>query len=395
MIPTFKIFLRTEYIKKDGSVPVYLRVVINRKKKDYSLGVSIWDPEKYWDASQNRVKRCTFINKSHVNGTIEDAETKAGDVIRELRKNHSLTISAFDKLFKNPVEIKDSFYSFASIEVENLKQMKASKETIRGYNSYISKLKQYKPELSFGEITLDFIGDYHKWMVNKGNKINTVHKSLSFIRTIIRKAIKKGIITDTVFKSYPLHKEPGRRECLTIDELNKIEKLYSLGTLAGYKANICKYFLFSCYTGARYQDVKNLRFVDLKKEIHQGKEQTIVKITMHKTKDPVSIPLITKALLLIGDGFEQQKVFRVATNQVTNRYLKDVITAAGVDKKVSFHCARHTFATISMTLGIPVEVISQLLGHHDLKTTMIYAKIVDDLKIQHLDKWNRIEHKPL
>ncbi|HAT76663.1 MAG TPA: site-specific integrase, partial [Flavobacterium sp.] len=82
------------------------------------------------------------------------------------------------------------------------------------------------------------------------------------------------------------------------------------------------------------------------------------------------------------------KVFRTITIQKTNEYLKLALTTANIKKKVTFHCSRHTFATCSITLGIPYEVVSKLLGHTDLKTTQIYAKIVDEVKIKEIDKWN-------
>jgi integrase len=112
---------------------------------------------------------------------------------------------------------------------------------------------------------------------------------------------------------------------------------------------------------------------------------------MHKTKDPVSIPLIDKAVKLIGEreGFDAQNVFRVPSNQVANRFLKEIATAAEIDKTVTFHVSRHTFATNSITLGIPIEVVSKLLGHTSLKNTMIYAKVVDGAKIAYMDLWNK------
>ena len=111
---------------------------------------------------------------------------------------------------------------------------------------------------------------------------------------------------------------------------------------------------------------------------------------MHKTKDSEYVPLIEKSKHLIGTGFNNQRVFKVSANQVANRNLKDIMTGAGIKKDISFHCARHTFATVGISLGIPIEVISKLLGHKDLQTTQIYAKVMDHVKIMQMDKWNNI-----
>ena len=105
--------------------------------------------------------------------------------------------------------------------------------------------------------------------------------------------------------------------------------------------------------------------------------------------------MIDKAVKLIGEreGFDAQNVFRAPSNQVANRFLKEIATAAEIDKTVTFHVSRHTFATHSITLGIPIEVVSKLLGHTSLKNTMIYAKVVDSAKITYMDLWNRSDVK--
>jgi site-specific recombinase XerD len=93
-----------------------------------------------------------------------------------------LTIEVFDKEFRKDKALAESFYAFAENEIKILKQKNASSETIRGYNSYVSKLKRFAPTLTFPEINREFITRYHTDMVSKGNQVNTVHKSLSFIR---------------------------------------------------------------------------------------------------------------------------------------------------------------------------------------------------------------------
>ncbi|MCX6240375.1 MAG: site-specific integrase [Bacteroidetes bacterium] len=389
---SIKIFLREEAPRKNGSIGVYLRVRVERKKKDYSLGVSILEPKKYWDSANNRMKTCSWQDVDKINRNISAGEKKANDIIFDYqwgdKKDKPFSIKEFDNEFRKNQPISKSFYAFAENEIEILKHKNASSETIRSYNSYISKLKRFAQELSFTDITRDFISRYHANMVSNGNQVNTVHKSLSFVRTMLKRAQREGIIQENPFIYYPLQKKAGNRQFLNIDELNRIEKLYASGTMKGYQSNACKSFLFSCYTGLRYQDVRNLRFENVKKEVHEGKDMLFIRITMHKTKDPVSIPLIDKAVRMIGEGFPAQKVFRVPSNQVINRYLKEISELAGIDKKVSFHVSRHTFATISIIFEIPLEVVSKLLGHNSLKTTMIYTKIPDSVKINYMDRWN-------
>jgi site-specific recombinase XerD len=120
----------------------------------------------------------------------------------------------------------------------------------------------------------------------------------------------------------------------------------------------------------------NLRFIDIQ-------ENKYLSVKMVKTKEKVTIPLIQKAKKLIPKkGFEKQKVFKVLTDQPTNRYLKDIMKVAKINKSISFHCSRHTFATVSKSLGIEYDVISKILGHTDIKTTKVYTKY----ELSHLEK---------
>ena len=397
---TYQIFLRTKAPRKNESIPIYLRVRFGNNKKDFSLGVSVSEPEKYWDPETNQMKKCQKQKFQEINQVVSAADKLARDIIYKHtwgdKMNDPFSIEDFEREFRKSIDISDSFYAFAVNEIEILKKKNAAKDTIRGYTSYISKLKAFKPTLSFNEITRDFVTRYHMHMVSKlGNQVNTVHKSLSFMRTMIKRAQRDGLMKGNPFEYYPLQKKAGVREFLIEDELSKLEKLFAKDTMKKYQANTCRSFLFACYTGLRFQDVKNQRFQDIKEEVHNGKKGLIVRITMHKTKDPVSIPLIDKAVKLIGndDGLKVKKVFHVPSNQVANRFLKEIATAAEIDKTVTFHVSRHTFATNSITLGIPIEVVSKLLGHTNLKNTMIYAKVVDGAKIAYMDLWNKSDVK--
>lgn len=114
---------------------------------------------------------------------------------------------------------------------------------------------------------------------------------------------------------------------------------------------------------------------------------------MHKTGELVKIPLIPQAKSLIPNGqkyFEQQQIFKILSDQPTNRYLKEIMLTAEISKHISFHCSRHTFATVGLNLGIPMSLISELMGHTDQKNTEIYAQYDTTIKRKEMEKWDNI-----
>ena len=171
------------------------------------------------------------------------------------------------------------------------------------------------------------------------------------------------------------------REYLNQEEVNKLQEIYENKTLKPNYQNVLQYFLFSCYTGLRYQDVKDLRYKNIRGDA--------LRFQMHKTKDDMENPLsrFAKSVLPPNRGLNYQKVFRVYENQPTNRMLKDIMDEFGIEKDISFHCARQTFATLSINHGVDIFALKSLLGHRKMETTMIYAKAEFGYKKREMDKW--------
>lgn len=253
------------------------------------------------------------------------------------------------------------------------------KDTYYTYKSTATKLNRFRNNVAFDDINEKFIEEYRMWMLSRGNNENTTSKSLRTLRTWVNVAMRYDLIKRNPFQWLRIKKVDGKREFLKPEEFNLLFESQSL--FKGIEAEVLKYFLFSCLTGLRYSDLRNLKYDNIK--------DNIISVRMQKTTMPVTIPISKKAQSLIemkGTGH----VFRVYCNKVTNRVLKSVISKCGINKKVTFHVARHTFATISITLGIPIEVVSKLLGHTDIKTTQIYAKVIDSVKIKEMNKWDSL-----
>jgi integrase len=375
----FKIFPRTDATKKDGKIPIYLRLTINRHPVYFSLQVSI-SHLSHWDDEKNRIRRNSITNHFQDNNTIEAAENRARAIIQEYKdKFKPLTHDEFRSRFVVDKKYdKNSFYDFCTKEIAYLKTARFGKETIRTYYSYVSKMKAWRPKMSFSQINDKMRRELNTYMIRElGNMENTRQKMFAFIKSMLNRAIVQGIIDEMPFKEgAPAKKRPGRREFLTLPELHRLEALLAT-PIKKYQMKVLKYFLFTCYTGLRYQDLKDLRFSNIV-EIN-GKLS--IRLFMHKTKDEVIFSLTAQAQKLLPERFvDNQNVFNVNSDQVTNRYIKELLIPAGINKKISMHCARHTFATLAASAGIPPATVQKILGHRQLVTTMIYYHIVDQVK---------------
>lgn len=246
----------------------------------------------------------------------------------------------------------------------------------------LRKLEAYSPGLTFGQVTFDFLRSYESHLRGLGNKPNTIRGDMVMIRKFMNLAIKKGLATSHPFADYRMPGESVQKEWLTLKEMEALHGLYDGGSLTARLSGTLGHFLLSCYTGLRFGDVGRLRADD----IRDGR----ISVRTQKRGKTVDIPLSGRALRLLGE-YENGRVFASALKQSNSRVntdLAELMGLAGVSKHITFHCSRHSFAINSLVLGIPLEVISSVLGHSDLKTTQIYARIVDELKAAQMDKWN-------
>jgi len=186
-------------------------------------------------------------------------------------------------------------------------------------------------------------------------------------------------IQSNPFKNYKLRYERKEREYLTADQLEILKnKQISVSRIQFVK----DLFIFSCYTGIAYIDIQNLINENLMKGIDH---QMWISFKRHKTGTAVKLPLLPEALSIIEkyqdhpatDG--KPWIFPRITNQRVNAYLKEIADLCGINLNLTFHMARHTFATtVTLSNGVPIETVSKILGHTNLKTTQIYARVIEN-----------------
>jgi site-specific recombinase XerD len=263
-------------------------------------------------------------------------------------------------------------------EVDN-SDIKASTKKTR--DSYVRRFREYSPNATLAEAnTIDYVNGFINHEKKKGNNENTIQKGLSILRAYLYKALDKELIAKVV--SIKVKAIEGNREYLDEDEIRSLIELYKKNTLSERLQKILQYFLFGCFSGLRYGDISTLKYSNIK--------GNFLEFIMEKTNRNHAIPVMdefAKSLISPKENkLDDSLVFDMPTNQKYNAFLKEVMTIAEIDKNITTHSARHTFATLSLSAGVPIEVVSKLLGHKDIKTTMIYAKVLPQLKIQGMEK---------
>ena len=206
---------------------------------------------------------------------------------------------------------------------------------------------------------------------------NSVVSYYGTLRTAINRAYKEGIITVNPTKEFDfaskVRQEPSRREYLTLDELKTL-----INTECRHEI-VKRAFLFSCLCGLRVSDIRKLRWCDLQRS--GGRVR--IEITMQKTKEPLYLPISDEALKWLpehGEANGSDFIFPLTHEGTVNDTLQHWAKVAGITKHISFHVSRHTHATMMLTLGADLYTVSKLLGHKNIATTQIYAKIVDKKK---------------
>jgi len=369
-----KIHLRKRQHSKTGSISLFLEIykgtttssdgkVKNLRDYEY-LNLYLIDKPK------------TPIDKQHNKDTLQLAESIKAK--RELEIKNGLY--GFTNKFKQSTNFIDYF----------TEQMEKRKQSIGNYGNWDSTLKHLikfaGTKVSFREIDQNFAENFRDYLKNTAKKSSGQPLSSSSVssyflkfRACLKEAVRKKIILSNpaIDVSNPKVIE-NIREYLTLDELKAIVK-------AECRYDVLKRaFIFSCLTGLRWSDINNLKWSELQKT-NDG-----WRITFHqqKTKGLQYLDLSEQSRGYLGEADSpDDRVFTgLKYSSYMNVELSKWMMRAGITKDITFHCARHTFAVLQLTLGTEIFTLSKLLGHSELKTTQIYAKIVDEKKREAVNK---------
>ena len=304
---------------------------------------------------------------------------------------------------KRIVEVQNDAHGFQNTNksrvnlldyLENIGKQSAeqgSRNYARTVLNTVRALKLFRGDyIAFRDVDKEFLSEFTDYLrqmpkaskygvLKTGGRLsnNSVVSYYGTLRTAINRAYKEGIITVNPTKEFDfaskVRQEPSRREYLTIDELKTL-----INTECRHEI-VKRAFLFSCLCGLRVSDIRKLRWCDLQRS--GGRVR--IEITMQKTKEPLYLPISDEALKWLperGEANGSDFIFPLTHEGTVNDTLQHWAKVAGITKHISFHVSRHTHATMMLTLGADLYTVSKLLGHKNIATTQIYAKIVDKKK---------------
>lgn len=257
--------------------------------------------------------------------------------------------------------------------------------TVRTYYWNLKKIEMFDPGLECENMTSETVRNFKHHLEMLHNKEATVVKALSVFRVFCNKMKADGVINCDPFENVKIRRAYSHRGFLTLRELKHLYLNYvdMRMTLTRSEDDVMRVFLFSCFTGLRYSDLRTLDA----SEIFDWK----IRKQMHKTGEAVYIPIPVQARLLLPNPLMSGRVFHVVDNSTFNRTLRRGARKLGHYKHIHCHLARHTFATTCITIGIPLPATSKLLGHRNLDTTLIYAKYIDTFLDKEMKKFNRLK----
>ena len=395
MKSTFRVlfYLKKGSEKKNGEVMIMARITIDGKLCQFSTKQSILPNN--WSVASGKAKG---KDAGKINALLDDIRSALNTIYHEMqRRDNYVTAEKVKNEFLGHTEKHETILSLFQKHNDNMKQLVGISRTIATYRKYevtrrhLADFIHDKYNLSdipIREITPIFITDFELYLRTACKcGYNTAAKFLLFLKSIIIVARNNGILTKDPFANYKIQMKKVDRGYLTEDEIKIILKKKMVSERLEHVRDL---FIFSCFTGLAYSDVANLREENIRKSF-DGKLWIMTK--RQKTNTDVNVPLLDlpKMILKKYKGkLPNGKILPVISNQKLNAYLKEIADICGIKKNLTFHLARHTFATTTtLAKGVPIETVSKMLGHTNIETTQIYARITNSKignDMQGLDK---------
>ena len=384
-------FIRDSRVRKDGTTSIEVVLTVNGERCAFSTG--------------KKVKSCNWDkNKQQVKGKDEEAQSlnsylkaiKAKLYQKEaelLERGFVITADLLRDAYFDKVESIKERSLFEVFEEHNQEQEKligngvskatywVSVYTIRLLREFVQQ-KYKREDLYLRELNLNFIQSFHSFLrINKDMAQNSSTKHLKLLKKIINLSVANSYMAFNPFSTYKVEREPVDIDFLDEEELRKI---INFDTPLPRLERAKDMFLFGCFTGLSYIDIKTLTPEHFEKD---NTGRIWIKKRRVKTGVLSRIPLLPIAKLILDKYKGGEKLLPIQDPADINKYLKDIAILCGINKRICFHTSRHTFAsTVTLANNISLEVVSKMLGHTNTRMTAHYAKLIDKCIGEQMDK---------
>lgn len=379
-------FVKRTKTNVDGLLPIFIRVTVNGERIE--LSTKRFTTSERWSVEGNRMKGTSAESKA-TNSYLDTLKAKVYDYQQQLIREDELVNA--ENMRNKILGIEKRSYMIIGIFQQHNDEIKAligkdyaaathvRYETSLKHTADFLKWKYKVSDLDIRKIDHEFITSYEFYLKSVCNCCqNTTSKYIKNFGKIIRICLANGWIQKNPFINYKSKMVEVERAFLSMEE---IETMLNKVFVSDRLNQVKDIFLFSCFTGLAYSDVKKLSRKNIAIGVDGGRW---IYINRTKTDTRSNIPILPIASYLL-EKYEdhpqvvnQDKLLPILSNQKMNSYLKEIADVCEINKELTFHIARHTFATtVTLSNGVPIESVSKMLGHKNLKTTQHYAKILD------------------
>ena len=384
-------FIRESKARKNGNVPIEVMITVNGERNSFSTGKQI--AIEKWDKTKQQVKG-KDQETQNLNNYIKAIKAKLYQKEAELlERGFIITAQILYDAYFDKVESLKERSLFEVFEEHNQEQEKlvgngvskathwVSVYTIRLLREFVQQ-KYKREDLYLRELNLNFIQSFHSFLrIDKGMAQNSSTKHLKLLKKIINLSVANSYMAFNPFSTYKVEREPVDIDFLDEEELRKI---INFDTPLPRLERAKDMFLFGCFTGLSYIDIKTLTPEHFEKD---NTGRIWIKKRRVKTGVLSRIPLLPIAKLILDKYKGGEKLLPIQDPADINKYLKDIAILCGINKRICFHTSRHTFAsTVTLANNISLEVVSKMLGHTNTRMTAHYAKLIDKCIGEQMDK---------
>ena len=383
-------FIRENRVRKDGTTIIEVLVTVNGERCGFSTGKKV--KASSWDKTKQQVKGKDEEAKS-LNNYLKAVKAKLYQKEADLLdKGFVITAKLLCEAYQEKVESLKERSLFDVFSEHNEEQRKLigngvskatywiSEYTVRLLKEFMNQ-KYKREDMYLRELNLHFIQSFHTYLIEKGMCQNSSTKHLKLLKKILNLAVSNSYIPFNPFAAYKVERESVEIDFLTEEELRKV---INFDTPLPRLEKARDMFLFGCFTGLSYIDIKTLTAAHFEKD---AEGRIWIKKRRVKTGVLSRIPLLPMAKMILEKYKGSDKLLPIQAPADINKYLKDIAILCNINKHITFHTSRHTFAsTVTLANNISLEVVSKMLGHTNTRMTAHYAKLVDESIAKQMDK---------